>query len=268
MDDRLVANRENWNERTGIHLESAFYDVEGWLREERGPRPCEIEALGDVSGLRLLHLQCHFGLDTMAWARGVRSRPGSTSRPPRSMPPADRTASGSVGSGPVRVLRRLRRDQGARRRDVRCRLRQPGSALLAAEHRRVGRRGRRARRARRPLLHSRRPSALVGSRRRHLGSRAHLLRSAEPYVEDSDETYTDATRPLVARRSYEWNHGIGETVTALIRHGLVLEWLVEHDWTVWPRFPWLVPNDDGTWTAPASMPRVPLTFSLLASRAG
>jgi hypothetical protein len=69
VDERLEANRVNWDDRTGIHLDSAFYDVDGWLRDERGPRTYELEALGDVSGLRLLHLQCHFGLDTLAWAR-------------------------------------------------------------------------------------------------------------------------------------------------------------------------------------------------------
>ena len=65
MDERLELNRANWDDRTGVHLTSEFYDVEDRLRERRGPRPaCEIEALGDVGGLRLLHLQCHFGLDT------------------------------------------------------------------------------------------------------------------------------------------------------------------------------------------------------------
>jgi hypothetical protein len=71
--------------------------------------------------------------------------------------------------------------------------------------------------------------------------------------------------PIASRRSYEWNHGIGETVTALIRHGLRLEWLVEHDWTGYPRFPWLLQRGEGQW-APPGAPRVPLTFSLLAHR--
>ncbi len=69
MDERLAANQANWDERTGLHLRSRFYDVESWLSESRGPRAREVEALGDVAGLRLLHLQCHFGLDTLAWAR-------------------------------------------------------------------------------------------------------------------------------------------------------------------------------------------------------
>jgi SAM-dependent methyltransferase len=89
---------------------------------------------------------------------------------------------------------------------------------------------------------------------------------AEPFVNDSAQTYTDADRPLANRRTYEWNHGLGETVTALLHHGLRLEWLAEHDWTVWPRFPWLVRDAAGTWTTPAGMPCVPLSFSLLASR--
>ena len=69
-------NRANWDERTAIHLESRAYDVEGWIRDGKGPPPRELEALGDVSGLRLLHLQCHIGLDTLAWARAGASVTG------------------------------------------------------------------------------------------------------------------------------------------------------------------------------------------------
>jgi SAM-dependent methyltransferase len=89
----------------------------------------------------------------------------------------------------------------------------------------------------------------------------------EPLADDSGYTYTDADRPLVNRRQYEWNHGIGETVSALVRHGLRLDRLVEHDWTVWPQFPWLVETTEGTWSAPPGRPRFPLSFSILADRA-
>ena len=89
---------------------------------------------------------------------------------------------------------------------------------------------------------------------------------AEPFVDDSAQTYTDADRPLANRRTYEWNHGLGETVSALTHHGLRLNWLVEHDWTVWPQFPWLIRDDAGNWTTPPGVPRVPLSFSLLAGR--
>ena len=55
-----------------------------------------------------------------------------------------------------------------------------------------------------------------------------------------------------------------ETVTALIRHGLRLEWLVEHDWTVWERFPGSLPMAGELGRFPCDMPRIPLTYSLLA----
>ena len=88
----------------------------------------------------------------------------------------------------------------------------------------------------------------------------------EPYVEDSAGTYTDADGPVEHTRSYGWNHGLGETVSALLRHGLRLEALVEHPWYVHQQFPCLVPAGDGTWVWPPGMPELPLTFTVLASR--
>ncbi len=69
MDERLVVNRTNWNERTPVHAASAFYDVEGFRADQTTLREIELREVGGVSGRSLLHLQCHFGLDTMSWAR-------------------------------------------------------------------------------------------------------------------------------------------------------------------------------------------------------
>jgi 2-polyprenyl-3-methyl-5-hydroxy-6-metoxy-1,4-benzoquinol methylase len=52
-----------------VHLDSAFYDVESFKRGRNSLRPLEREELGDVTGRSLLHLQCHFGMDTLSWAR-------------------------------------------------------------------------------------------------------------------------------------------------------------------------------------------------------
>ena len=62
-------NREGWDQRAAAHLTSEFYDVKGFL--DGGTSLCEIELaeLTGVAGKRLLHLQCHFGLDTLSWAR-------------------------------------------------------------------------------------------------------------------------------------------------------------------------------------------------------
>ena len=69
MDDRIEINRRNWNERTPIHAASAFYNVEGFRSGKVTLTATEMAELGDVKGKSLLHLQCHFGMDTMSWAR-------------------------------------------------------------------------------------------------------------------------------------------------------------------------------------------------------
>ena len=63
------ANLALWNEWTKIHETSRFYDVAGFKAGSSALRPLERDELGEVAGKKLLHLQCHFGLDTLSWAR-------------------------------------------------------------------------------------------------------------------------------------------------------------------------------------------------------
>lgn len=67
--DTTSINRQAWNKRSRIHVESAFYDVAGFLNGNSSLNTLEKELLGDVTGQSLLHLQCHFGLDTLSLAR-------------------------------------------------------------------------------------------------------------------------------------------------------------------------------------------------------
>ncbi len=69
MDQRIEINRRNWNERTPIHVASNLYNVEGFKAGRITLSDIEIDELGSVAGKSLLHLQCHFGMDTMSWAR-------------------------------------------------------------------------------------------------------------------------------------------------------------------------------------------------------
>lgn len=64
-----IINRQAWDQRVATHLESDFYDVAGFLRGGCSLNEIELSALGDVAGQSLLHLQCHFGLDTLSWTR-------------------------------------------------------------------------------------------------------------------------------------------------------------------------------------------------------
>ena len=67
--DYMAVNKEAWDKRTRIHIESRFYDVEGFLGGKSSLNEIEINEVGDVNGKSLLHLQCHFGQDTLSWAR-------------------------------------------------------------------------------------------------------------------------------------------------------------------------------------------------------
>ena len=67
--EAVQVNVEHWNELVPIHGRSDFYDVAGFKAGKSTLTPIEVEKIGDVAGKSLLHLQCHFGLDTMSWAR-------------------------------------------------------------------------------------------------------------------------------------------------------------------------------------------------------
>ena len=68
-DQYFEANKELWNKRTAVHKDSLFYDVTGFKAGANSLTPIELTEVGDVKGKSLLHLQCHFGLDTMSWSR-------------------------------------------------------------------------------------------------------------------------------------------------------------------------------------------------------
>jgi SAM-dependent methyltransferase len=267
MDDNLAANRANWDDRTAVHLESSFYDVEGWLRDPRPPRSYEIDALGDVRGLRLVHLQCHFSLDTLEWAREGAQVTGLDFSPVAIAAANDLAARAGLSDRATFVCADVYDAtdalDGATFDVVFVSL--GALCWLPSIERWAEQVGALLAPGGRFFIHDVHPLAWALADD-SLALAWSYFEEDEPFVEDSDETYTDATRPLTATKSFEWNHGIGEIVTALLRRGLRLELLTEHDWTVWPRFPWLVETDDHKWIAPPGMPRAPLSFSLLARR--
>jgi SAM-dependent methyltransferase len=69
MESYFDANKESWNKRTGVHKDSTFYDLGGFKKGRSSLNSIEKEELGNVKGKTLLHLQCHFGMDTMSWER-------------------------------------------------------------------------------------------------------------------------------------------------------------------------------------------------------
>jgi SAM-dependent methyltransferase len=267
IDELLSANLRNWDERVPIHTRSRFYDVEDWLQTRPGPRARELEALGDVGGLNLVHLQCHFGLDTLAWA-DAGARVTGLDFSPAAIAAAEALA---VRAGlaeratfvcasvydAARALAPGTFDVVYVSLGALCWL--PSVGRWADQVAALARPGGRL------YLHDGHPLAwsLASD---SLALEYTYFEEPTPFVDDSEDTYTDAEVPLANVRSYEWNHGIGEVVTALIDRGFRIDRLTEHDWTVNQQFPWLVETVPHHWSAPAGQPRIPLSYTVVATR--
>ncbi len=65
----FTANKHLWNQRTAVHKDSSFYNLAGFKAGDNVLTPIELNELGDVKGKKMLHLQCHFGMDSLNWAR-------------------------------------------------------------------------------------------------------------------------------------------------------------------------------------------------------
>ncbi|MBP6586250.1 MAG: class I SAM-dependent methyltransferase, partial [Flavobacterium sp.] len=69
LPDYININKETWNKKTAVHIASDFYNNEAFLNGKSSLNHFEIDLLGDVSQKKILHLQCHFGQDTLSLAR-------------------------------------------------------------------------------------------------------------------------------------------------------------------------------------------------------
>lgn len=67
--DYIEINKQTWNKKTEIHINSEFYDNEGFLKGKSTLNAIELELLGDIINKKILHLQCHFGQDSMSLSR-------------------------------------------------------------------------------------------------------------------------------------------------------------------------------------------------------
>ncbi|RLK53549.1 class I SAM-dependent methyltransferase [Actinokineospora cianjurensis] len=267
----IHANEANWDARTPIHLASGFYDVAG-----RDPRAWfgdfEWADLGPLDGKDLVHLQCHIGAETLAFpplgARVVGLDISAASvRAAEELAEAKGVAvsyvKGDVHAA-VATLGESRFDVVYTGKGALCYvpdldvwaaqvagLLRPGGQLYLVEFH--------------PLLNSLSPvppadgSEELLLRHDYLGGRGAIER-------DATRTYTDGPELASARVSYEWQHGIGEVVTALVGAGLRITRLRETEQLPWPR--WSTMTTTGGWfSLPDSAPRIPLIYAVQAVRA-
>ncbi|QEV19269.1 class I SAM-dependent methyltransferase [Streptomyces alboniger] len=266
--DWLETNRKRWDERVPIHLASDFYDVASFRAGKDALRDFERAEVGDVRGKSLLHLQCHVGMDTLSWARHGASRVVGLDFSEPAVEAA-RDFAAELGLTPeqatfvaadvydaAQVVPDPSYDivytgVGAlcwlpdiqRWAETAASLVAPGGFLYLAEFH--------------PLTDI--LDDATGSRLEH----DYFAREA--WVEEDPAGYVDSDTPTVHNRSVEWQHPIGEVVSALAAAGLRIDFLREHDMTLYRRFGALEIRD-GAYRFPEDRPRVPLMYSLKASK--
>ena len=268
MDEYLNANKNLWDQWTGEHEKSPFYDLAGFRQGKDRLRSIELSELGDVDGKTLLHMQCHFGMDTLAWARrgaivtGIdlseksialaRSLSLELNLPAQfycsdiyQLPQmlADKFDIVFTSYGVLHWLRDLTQWGQV----ISHFLKPNGIFYIVEDH---------------PTF------------RMFTSEDGTKMKLANPYffsetperVEMSGSYATDNQGEVAS--FYIWNHSLGEVINALISAGLRIEFVHEFPYAARAKFPFMQQGADGWWRLPEQYVQIPFLFSLQARKPG
>ena len=269
MNEHTAANRRHWDEVAALHAASEFYDLAGFKAGESKLKPVERDELGDVRGKSLLHLQCHFGLDTLSWAReGALVTGVDFSEPAIETAQALAAACGIKARFVLSDVYALPEQLGGHfdivytsygvlfwLPDVRpwaqvvAHFLKPGGTFYIVEfHPFAG-------------IFDHEPEQT------DLRVRYPYFRTEEPLRFEEDGTYADRDAKIVHRLTYSWLHPLGDIVTALIDAGLRIEFLHEFPFMTEQMLPCMEATADGAWRLTKHDGSVPLLYSIKATKA-
>jgi SAM-dependent methyltransferase len=258
MNEHHEVNRRHWNQRTEAHFKHPDYRVKEFLEGASTLHPLELSEMGDVHGKSLLHLQCHFGLDTLSWARrgakvtGVDISDKSIERAKELAARAQLSAR-FIRSDVFEVQNVLQEqfdivfatygvkwwisDIDRWAEIISSYVKKGGFFYMAEFH---------------PVL-----SMLNGNKEIY-----------EPYFHQPEaERYTGekdyCDENLIIEEEYGWRWTLGDVVTALIKAGLTIEFLHEFPYCIYKVWPTFVKKGDW-WYYPDGKKDVPLMYSMKA----
>ncbi len=262
MDKYRDTNLKNWNERTPIHAQSRFYDVDGFKSGRSTLKNIEVEELGDVKEKSLLHLQCHFGLDTLSWAKlgaqatGVdfsdkaidlaKSLSEETGLEARFICsdiydlPQVLTDSFDIVFASYGVLCWIP-DVGRWMKIAFDYLKPGGTFYIIDGH----------------------PFANVFDDDFQI--KYSYFDSGEPIKCEPEGTYTDRNAQI-STPNYQWAHSLSDIVNAVIQAELKIEFLHEFPFDIWERFRSMMREEDGLYFMKDPKIEVPLLFSIKAEK--
>lgn len=261
----LDANKDAWNECVPIHKNSEFYDLENFKKGKNKLNDLERNELGDIKGKSILHLQCHFGMDTLslemlgAEVTGVDySEEGiKTAEEIRDeMGMKAEFVLSDIYSLPEKLNKKFDivytsygvliwlPDLDKWAKVISQFLKDDGFFYIAEMH----------------------PFSYVFNNDKGVNKlevKHPYFSKPEPLVFEDEGTYADKDAKTIHNTSYEWIHSLSDVFMALINAGLKIEFFHEHAFTVYQQFPWMKKSDDGYYRIEEDLP---LMFSLKAGK--
>jgi 2-polyprenyl-3-methyl-5-hydroxy-6-metoxy-1,4-benzoquinol methylase len=241
-------NKARWNELVDIHAKSQEYDLKGFIAGKNSLHQAELDILGDVREKSLLHLQCHFGLNTLSWARLGAKATGI-----------------DFSDTAIELAREIARKVGVDAEFI-CSNVYDLPKVLDKQYdivftsigvlcwlQDINEWGRIVARYLKPygtfLLVESHPIMLIfDDESKELRIKYSYWHSDEPLSWETDGTYADEAAEIKNRRSYEWQHTISDVLNSLIRAGLRIEEVKEYPYLPWRYVKKAVKGRDGCWS--------------------
>lgn len=256
--DYFKVNRDTWNQKVAIHAKSDFYNMDGFLAGETSLNQYELQALGDVNGKSLLHLQCHFGQDTLSFSRMGALCTGV-----------------DLSDDGIALAQKLAKDLQLDANFVRCNVLETSAHvkeqfdIVFTSYGTIG------------WLPDLKPWGKMIAERLVSGGVFYIVdfhplvwmfdytsgkailrygyNQKEVIYEEHDGTYADNDSSIVSKE-YGWNHGLADVISALTEQGLIVEFLREHDESPYDVLPDLIENENGLYVTKDRL--YPLLFEL------
>jgi len=256
------ANKELWNQRTALHIGSEFYNLAGFKAGETVLTPIELGELGDVNGKTMLHLQCHFGMDSLDWSRRGAKVTGV-----------------DISDKAIDEARKLNSDMKMNAEFVCCNVLDTSRYvkeqfdIVFSSYGTIG------------WLPDLVPWATMIAERLKPGGTFYFAEfhpviwifdddfthikysyeNREVIVTENLGTYTDRNADIKGKE-YSWNHSISEVLNALIGAGMKIQLFNEHMYSPFPCFRNVVEFQPGKWHIKGLEGKIPMVYSLKASK--
>ncbi|HYM95511.1 MAG TPA: class I SAM-dependent methyltransferase [Chitinophagaceae bacterium] len=254
------ANKELWNQRTIVHKDSSFYDLKGFKEGKTALTQIELKEVGSVKGKKMLHLQCHFGMDSLSWARLGAEVTGI-----------------DLSDEAIKVARQLNDELKTNAKFICCNVYDlkdhlaekfdivftsfgvvgwlpdlskwgeliahylvPGGTFYMAEFHPV-----------------------VWMFDDEFTQLKYYYDNREVIITENEGTYTDRNADIKGKE-YSWNHSISEVLNALIAAGLKIEFFNEFTYSPYPCFRNTVESEKGKWHIKGMEGKMPMVYSVRA----